>query len=191
MIIPYIISIAGNTIWALTPFKQAKTNYFYFFLVNAITSCLSLLDFIFLIHPAKIYVGKDLFLIIALFEFKKIPHYKYFILGVFALSILLPLIISVQILIYLLIVENIVIFFLILKKTILYSALTEKLNLFHFILLLLELSTITRYIVVVVDIKTGVIFYYLTAAFGILIGIYFLIFNENNSFKFALTLEQK
>jgi len=48
---------------------------------------------------------------------------------------------------------------------------------------------ITRFIVVAGNLKTGIIFFYLTAAFGILIGIFFLFYNEKNSPKLRLVKE--
>jgi len=189
MVIGQVIGYAVNIIWLLIPFRQMKTNYFFYFVVYTITSGLLLLDDILLIHPAKIYLGQGFFLIFSLYDFKKIPHYIFFISGILAISILLPFLISTEIITLCLIIQHIFIFFIVLRKAILYSALYEKLNLFHFVILLFEISVITRFIVIIGDIKTGVIFFYLTAAFGILIGIYFLLYNENNSFKFPLTTE--
>jgi hypothetical protein len=48
------------------------------------------------------------------------------------------------------------------------------------------MTLILRFIVVLEDINTGIIFFYITAAFGILLGIFFLFFNENNSPRFSL-----
>ncbi len=187
MVIPYLVNLTSCIIWLLIPFRQVKTNYFFFFLIYAITSGLLLLDDILLIHPAKIYLGQGIFLIIFLYDFKKIPHYIFFLLGILAVSIVLPFLISTEIITPLLIIEHVLIFFIILRKTIQYIAQHEKLNLFHFILLLFEISAITRFIVIIGDIKTGVIFFYITAAFGIIIGIYFLFYNEKNSFKIPLS----
>jgi hypothetical protein len=187
MIIPYFISYVLNIIWLIIPFRQIRTDYFFFFLIYAISSAFMLLDHFLLIHPAKIYLGQGFFLIISLYNFKKIPSYIIFLLGLLILSIVLPFLISIEIITFCLIVEHSLIFFIILKKTIQYSAKQEKLNVFHFVLLLFEISVITRFIVVIGNVETGIIFYYLTAAFGILIGVYFLFYNENDSLKIPLS----
>jgi hypothetical protein len=84
------------------------------------------------------------------------------------------------------IVEHVVIFFIILKRAVLYSFEFKKLNIFHFVLLLFEISAISRFMVVIGNLKTGDIYFYLTVAFGVLIGIFFLFYNENNSPKISL-----
>jgi hypothetical protein len=185
-VITSIISYILNPIWILIPLRQRRTRYFYFFLVYAISCILLLLDRIFLIHPAYLYLGVGFFLIISLYDFKKIPHFKLLLIGVLIVSVILPFLLSIEIITFCLIIEHVIIFVIILKHTVVYISSQEKLNLFHFVLLLYEISAITRFIVVMGDIKTGVIFFYITAAFGILIGIFFLFYNEKNSPKISL-----
>lgn len=189
MIIAQIIAYLVSAVWFLIPIKQIRTNYFFYFTVYAISSGLSLFNEILLIHPAKIYLAQGFLLIFSLYDFKKTPHYLFIIVVILTASILLTFIISAEVIIFILIIQHAFIFFLVLKKAILYSTQFEKLNLFHFVILLFEISVITRFLVIIGDIKTGIIYFYLTAAFGILIGIYFLFFNENNSFKFSLSKE--
>jgi hypothetical protein len=187
--IPYLINYTLYAVWSIIPFRQKKTNYFFFFLVYGITAVIMILDNILLIHPAYFYLGQGFFLIISLFYFKKIHRHILFLTGILIISIILPFILSIEIITFCLIIEHMIIFFIILKRTIIISIQQEKLNLFHFILLLFEISVITRFIVVAGNLKTGIIFFYLTAAFSILIGIFFLIYNEENSPKLRLVKE--
>jgi hypothetical protein len=187
MEIAKIIAHLTSAIWLFIPLRQIGTNYFYYFLINAISSALLLLNGFFYFHPAYLYLGQGLFLIISLFDFKKLPNYIFILLGILGVSILLPFIISIKIIPPLLIIEHIIIFLIILKKTIQYFAKYEKLVLFHFVLLLFVISLITRFYVIIQNIRTGIIFFYLTTALGILIGIYFLFYNEKNSFKISLS----
>ena len=186
MIIPVFIGFIGDTIWLLIPFRQVRTSFFFFFLIYAISSAVSLVDNILLVHPAYFYLGQGFFLIISLYNLKKIPHYKFFLLGILIISIILPFLISIGIITVILILQHVIIFFIILKRIVVYSNVQGKLNLFHFIVLLFEISAIMRFIVVAGDIRTGIIFFYLTAAFSILIGIFFLFYNVENSPKFSL-----
>jgi hypothetical protein len=187
MEIAKLIAYITSAIWLFIPLRQRGTNYFYYFLINAVSSAVLLINSFNLFHPAYLYLGQGLFLIISLFDFKKLPNYIHFLLGILFISILLPFLISLEVITPLLIIEHILIFFIILKKAIQYTALYEKLNLFHFILLLLEISAVTRFFVIIRNIRTGIIFFYLTTALGILIGIYFLFYNEKNSFKIPLS----
>lgn len=187
MSVPYFISTVGNIAWLFIPLRQKGTTYFYYFLVLAISCVFSFIDRFFLIHPARIYLGVFFFLIISLFNFKKIPNYVLFLIGVLIISIILPFLLSIRIITVCLIIQHAIIFFIILKRTILYSYREERINLFQFILLLYEITLVTRFMVVLHNIKTSIIYFYLTAAFGILIGIFFLFYNVENSPEFRLT----
>ena len=189
MIVGYVVGLIGNIVWLLIPFRQIRTNYFYFFLVLAVYSAFFLLDHILLIHPAKVYFGQGLFLIISLYNFRKIPYYIPFLLIILIISIILPIWLSIETIIPFLVVEHVIFFFIILKRTVLYSYQFKKLNIFHFVLLLFGITAITRFIVVLNNLRTGVIFFYITAAFGIFIGIFFLFYNENNSPEISLEKE--
>ena len=181
MIIAYVVGLISDIVWLLVPFRQFRTNYFYFFLVMAVISAFFIIDNVLLIHPAKVYLGQGLFLIVSLYNFRKIPYYIPVLLIILIISIILPMVLSVESIVPILLVEHIIIFIIILKKTILYSYHFKKLNVFHFVLLLFGITAITRFIVVLKNLRTGVIFFYITAAFGILIGIFFLFYNEKNS----------
>lgn len=189
MSIPITTNFIASTIWLIIPLRQIKTTYFFYFLIYAISSAFMLLDNILLIHPAYLYLGLGFFLITSLYNFKRIPHYILFLSGILIVSIILPFLLSIKTITFCLIIEHAIIFFIILKRIVLYSGQQGKLSLFHIILLLYEISLITRFIVVASNLRTGLIFFYLTAAFGILIGIFFLFCNEKNSPKFRLAKE--
>ena len=189
MTIPHLIPFIIALVWILIPFKQVKTKYFLFFLIYAVTAIFLLIDFFLLIHPAKIYLGQGFFLIISLFDFKKIPHYIIFLLSVLIISVILPFVLSINTITVILIIQHIILFAIILKRIIIYSNENKKLNIFQFVVLIYELALITRSIVVLGDTKTGLIFFYISAAFGIIPGIFFLFYNEKTSP--AIYLEKK
>src|SRR3990172_8270644 len=161
MSISHFIIYSGNIIWLLIPFRQLRTSFFFFFLIYALSCAVFLFDTILLIHPAYIYLVVGFFLI-------------------------LSFLISVGIITIILILQHVIIFFIILKRIVVYSSEQGKLNLFHFVLLMFEISAIMRFVVVAGNIRTGIIFFYLTAAFSILIGIFFLFYNVENSPKFSM-----
>ena len=184
--IPDIINYALSSVWLFIPFRQKGTLYFYYFLVLSITCVFSFIDKILLIHPAYFYFTIFFFLIISLFNFKKIPHYLTFLIGVLILSVVLDFLLPIEIITVCLIIQHTVILFIILKRTIIYSYQNGKLNLFQFVLLLYEITVVTRFLVILHNIKTNLIYFYLTAAFDILIGIFFLFYNVENSPKFSM-----
>jgi hypothetical protein len=186
MIIPIIISYVANVIWLGVPLRQIRNNYFFYFLLFSFSSAFSLLDHFIPLHPAYFYLGVSFFLIISLFNFKKFPHYILFLIGVLIISIILPFLLSITAITICLIIQHAVIFFIILKRTILYSYREEKLNLFQFVLLLYEITLVTRFLVILHNVRTSLVFFYLTGAFGILIGIFFLFYNEKNSPKLSM-----
>ena len=186
MVIAYIVGLASDILWLFIPLRQIRTDFFFFFTVNAITAAIILIDRYFLIHPANFYLGQGLFLILSLYKLEKIPSHILLIMCVFIISAALPFFISVQTITFILILEHIIIFTIILKRVVIYINRNLKINLFHFILLLFEISLATRFIVVLKDIRTSIIFFYTSAALGILIGIFFLFYNEINSPKISL-----
>jgi hypothetical protein len=182
MIIAYVIGILSDIVWLFAVFRQIKTNYFYFFLVLAV-SVILLLNFI---HPARLYLVQGLFLIVSLYNFRKIPYYIPVLLFTLIIAIILAIELSIKTIVPFLIVEHLIIFFIILKRTVIYSYEHKKLNVFHFVLLLFEITAITRFIVVLKNQRTGIIFFYIMAAFGIFLGIFFLFYNEKNSPQISL-----
>ncbi len=64
----------------------------------------------------------------------------------------------------------------------------RKINFFYFVLALYEFSKIAKYIILAIELKTGIIYFNLTGLFEILIGLYFVFYNENNAAKFKMML---
>lgn len=184
MIFAYIIGIVSSTIWLLIPLRQLKTNYFYYFLTYAIPASLTLINAFFPIDSRRFLPGLGLLTIISLFNFKKIPNYQLFLSGIVAISIYTAFIIQPLGIIIVSIVEHVIILLIILKKAILFTNSTKKINYFHILLILFEVSVITRFIPLIGE--KGLIFFYITAALGIFIGIFFLIYNEETSPQYFL-----
>jgi len=57
---------------------------------------------------------------------------------------------------------------------------TSGINFFHIVLVLLESSTIIKLLFYVFDLRNGVLNFFLSTAFEILIGVFFLIFREDD-----------
>jgi hypothetical protein len=67
---------------------------------------------------------------------------------------------------------------------------TGNINLFYVVLILYMLTIILKYITVIFDLSTGVIYFYLTSAFQILIALFFILYNIKDS-KLQLYIKGK
>jgi hypothetical protein len=186
MTIAHLVGFIADIVWLFIPIRQLRTNYFLFFLVNAITAAIIFIDQLLLIHPANFYLGQGIFLILSLYKLERKPSHILIIAVAFVISVSLPFFLSIHTITLILILEHMIIFTIILKKVVIYINQYLKLNFFHFLLLLLEITMATRFYVVIENIRTGIIFFYISSAFGIIIGIFFLFYNEKNSPAFSL-----
>jgi hypothetical protein len=112
--------------------------------------------------------------------------YPLFLLLVLFTGIFLPFFLTIPQITIILILQHLAAVIIVLKRAIQYSAENEKLKLFHFVFLLSELSTAIKFYLVTVNVKTGVFYFFLTTAFGVLIGIYFLFYNEKNTYEVSI-----
>ncbi|MGE5435591.1 MAG: hypothetical protein ACM3O3_00060 [Syntrophothermus sp.] len=57
----------------------------------------------------------------------------------------------------------------------------QKINYFYIVLVLYQLTVTLKFLIIILNVNTGPYFYFITTAFEILIGIYFIFFNNINS----------
>jgi hypothetical protein len=80
-----------------------------------------------------------------------------------------------------LIITHLIIFSKVLKDFIVEIFDSSKLNIFYLFFILYMLSLIIKLLFYITEVKTGYLYFYLTGAFEILIAVYFIFFNVNNS----------
>lgn len=168
-------------IWVLIPIRQFGTRFFLFFLILGLLDLTAfVLLIIFKINFELIYlVGTSLLLYPLLIGLKNV--YRFGIASILVVAafiifyytninpILFQMVIHLVILIYFL------------KVLILYYGLNRKVLFFHFFLLAYEFSLLLKFFVYWHELNLGLIYFYLTTIFQILIGIFFLFINEKNS----------
>lgn len=168
-------------IWFLVPIRQFKTRFFGYFLVLALMDPLYILltQFIVIDSPSYYLFCTIALIFPTLFDLQK--KYTIGLIGFFILWSWLAFykfpaqLIAIQIIIHL------IIFIFFLKVLILFFSKHRNLLLFHFILLIYEFSILLKFFVYSTQIGIGPIYYYVTTAIEILIGIFFIFVNEKNS----------
>lgn len=173
-------------IWLITPVRQFGTRFFYFFLV------LALIDFIFILisqfvlfNSLQYYLLCVLILLYAaLFELK--TKNRVLLIICFAVPGLLILLYQPQLSIVFQTIIHLIIFVIFLRVLIIHFAERRKLLWFHLILIMYEFSILLKFFVYYNELEIGLVYYYVTTAIQILIGIFFLFINEKNSPKLRI-----
>ncbi|MCL5031000.1 MAG: hypothetical protein M1480_18490 [Bacteroidetes bacterium] len=192
MIIANIILITSMIVWALTTFRQYKTNFFHFFLIFALMDPIALVFRLLTpVYPIRIYGILIPIIIISLINFRRTAK-NYLILSIIVLiNAFVSLYAAPGLLMVQLTLLHSIIFFIIMKISVTDVLKNKKLNLFYFVLALYEFSKIAKYIILLNELKTGIIYFNLTGLFEILIGVYFIFYNEKNAAKYKMNLNYK
>lgn len=188
--IPNLIVYTSIFVWLLPPIKQFRTEYFYFFLILAILDPVKILFFL-----TGDYSPVDIsfpFLILLVFSIFHTWFKKYFlaliilaiIISFFGKNLSMTADYSIKVVVYTFIL---VVFLLRMSRFLIQSG---NINLYYVVLILYVLSIILKYITLIFDLKTGVINFYLTSAFEIIIAFFFIFFNVNNE-KIHFTVKLK
>ncbi len=190
MLLAKYIIFFSILIWLATPLRQYKKNYFFFFLLYALTDpILILVHLFFHIHPYQAYSIFILLAVLSLLKFTWIKKYKVYISLAFLINIILSVYANLKYLSIDLILLNFIILIIFLSKAIFDVYKEDLINVFYFVICVYQISIIMKYVIFATNVKTGIIFFYLTSAFEILIGIYFIFYNERNSPKIKFKLK--
>jgi len=187
MLLPEIILFLSIIIWLFPPFRQYKGKFFFYFLILALLD--PLIDFIFLfasVNTIRIYSVADLFMIISLINLRKLQKYLPFILPITVIVIWFSSFLNIRFLNFFIVIEHLVILIIFLKMTIVDIYDSMRINLFYIMLDLYLSSLIFKFLANLIDLRFGLLYFYLTSAFEILIGIFFILYNEENSPKVKL-----
>ena len=177
-----VIALISIFIWIIIPLRQFNSKYFIYFLILAILDPLILIIQLFVVlEPFRIYSVAVLFQIMSLINFKKNAQFKFILFLVIIINIWLSFYLSISEILLLIIFENFIVLSLFFRLTILNIFESIKINLFYVILILYVLSIIMKFFVDYIDIKFGLNYFYLTSAFEIIVGIFFIFFNDKNS----------
>lgn len=168
-------------IWILVPVRQIKTRLFLYFLILGLIDLTSfILLYLFNLKFELIYLIGTVALLYPLLQF-------FNNLSKFTILIILT---GFALLIYYSSADNyilfqtgihFIIFFLFLRILVIHVGLHSQILVFHLFLLVYEFSLLLKFFVFLNEFEVGLIYYYVTTAFQILIGVYFIFVNEKNS----------
>jgi hypothetical protein len=175
------IQLFSVFIWLLIPLRQIKTRFFLFFLV------LAMMDFLYYLLTKAIIVDSlpyyllwtVILLYTALFDLKtKNRHILIICLVVPGLLILLY---QPQHSLLFQTIIHLIIFTIFLRVLIIHFGEKRNLLWFHLMLIVYEFSILLKFFVYYTEIEIGIIYYYVTTAFQILMGVFFIFVSEKNS----------
>ncbi len=184
MIISKIIFFIDIFIWLLPPFRQKRNKYFIYFLLLALSDPIFyLINLMHTVNPRPYYLAVSTLTLISLTK-KKLSLFLIPLAAVLILSLYNT---EIQIIIF---VIHFTILLYFLKDLILYASEKSKMNVFILILVMYEVSVMVKFAASYLF-TVGFLFYYLTTAFEILIGLFFVIYNDKNSPEIKLQMEPK
>jgi len=183
MLIIKAIAYITIIVWLIIPIRQFKTRFFLFFLIIGLLDPTAyILSLIFNLNIAVPHLlGTIILLYPALFEIKK-QIKLWLILTLFSTG-LIVVFYAISISIIIQIVIHLIIFISFLKVLVIYFSENRKLLLFHLMLVLYEFSLLLKFFVFYLEPGVGPAYYYVTTSFEIMIGIFFIFFNEVHSPK--------
>ena len=180
------IAIINSVVWLIIPIRQFKTRFFLFFLILGLLDPTAYIwDHIFKLNIAVPYLlGTIILLYPALFEIKK--KFKIGLIHALFTVGLIVVFYAINISIIIQIVIHFIIFISFLKVLVIFFSENRKLLLFHLILVLYEFSLLLKFFVFYLEPGVGPAYYYVTTSFEIMIGIFFIFFNEVHSPKLSM-----
>ncbi len=168
-----MISFLSICVWIFPPFKQYKSDYFYFFLVLAISSPVAVALFsLFRISPLIPAVTSTFFLISSLMSYRK-QRYFFIILSILWFVIALNFSIQRNILILTFIGGHIFVVIILISSLMKYIEKTKAVNLFLILLITYDLINILKFTASLLSIEQGVISFVLATFIQIFFGISF------------------
>jgi hypothetical protein len=191
MYLAKIIVYISILIWLLPPFRQIKGGYFLYFLILGYSDPLTLFFLWHLkLNPIYTHLIIALALTISIFYYTKILKIRWvvFLVLLFVLSLWLcdkntlfiPIAIFRILIVWQLFVSS--------ANEIL---LKHKINLYLSVLIFYELTSILKYIAVEINYTNGIYMFYLTLAFEMIICVFFIFYNLENSPLIKLPFSNK
>ncbi len=141
-------------------------------------------------QPESVYIIFIAMAILSLLGLNAIKKNIALIIVFIAASILIAFYASKRYMEVYLTLLHLMIFTIFLSKTLLDTYKDDIINVFYFVFCVYEISIIMKEIILAINIRTSIIFFYITSAFEILIGIYFILYNEKNGLKIKLNLKK-
>lgn len=192
MVIPYIIYYISVIVWLFPPLRQYRTKYFSFFLILALSDPFSSFFYHLLkIYPIRIYLIITFLLIVSVTYKNKSVRQIVLFAVILAGLVITDFYLKAAYIYDLNIFLSGILVFLFVKETILSFNKNLTINLFYLVLTLYEISVVLKFLFNIYLTNKGIVYFYTTTAFEILIGIFFIFYNVLNSPNFKLFDENR
>lgn len=168
-------------VWLFIPLRQFKTRYFWLFLALAMTDPLSIiLARSFHLVLSHFYVPFSILYLFIVMDFSKISFKKIsFSLLVITLGIISFIRYWEYSLIFIIVVLLLVLILLI-KNSFEFVIEKGSINIFHIVLVFYQMLSVLKFFSIINYFSTGIWFFFLSNILQTLIGIFFLIYREDN-----------
>lgn len=177
----YYFFFTSVLIWFIPPIRQYRTDYFYFFLILAVTDVFSLL-FNYIINIDQ-FLAFNLFSYFAVITLQK----KEFIVRYLSMLILTALvIISITIALpssnnFTFIIIHTVLLYIFLRRFIHNFYFMNMVNIFLLGLIFYEFTVITKFMNLITGFTNAYYYYVITSVFQIIFGLFFSVFREGDT----------
>lgn len=177
VIIANILTVA----WILPPFTQVKGRYFYFFYIVALSAISGFANYIFHFGGAQhVYLATTVLFLPSLFKTHMHKNFIYYLtLGVITYFISNTFL-SKSTPYFFELVIFIPTFIIVLSRIIKFIFDENKILIFECVLGLYLFSLIIKYIPLISEGESALVFYFLMTFFQIIIGVFFIFANEDN-----------
>lgn len=178
----YIILYVSSIVWLFPIIRQYKGNFFYFFLILGLLDPLNILDkkVLHLFHDSVFFAIASLLLFFSV-QNNLTSLLKGWVINLLLSILYLSLMLILPKLEILIAAIHLLILYKFIKITVIQLHNTGKFNLFYFVLVFYELSLIINLIVHLVGTDMGLVIFYSTLSFQILVAIFFTVFREDSS----------
>jgi hypothetical protein len=181
MAIARIIIYISSIIWLLPAVRQYGKTYFLYFLILALSDPFSILCITVIgIPPDYIHSIAALFLYYS-FGIDSNEFINKWLLNLLLIVFFLVAIVIVSDLNFIILILHFLIFLKFIKQVLISLHKTNAVNIFLLAFVFYELTIIMNILVFISSTETGIIFFYLTLSFQILVAIFFTIFREENT----------
>jgi hypothetical protein len=133
----------------------------------------------------------NIIVLFSLINFTSIKKYWYLFFLSLAIILLINHTSDNKLIVFTIILTHLIIFYIFLKDTAINYNKNGSLSIGYFIILLYEITAILKFCLALSNIRTGIIFFYLTTAFESFIAIFFTIYKLEESLSIKLALASK
>ena len=181
MYLAKIIAYISILVWLLPPFKQLKGGYFLYFLISGYSDPLALLlGQVFRLDPYYTHLLIAFLLSISILFYSKKLNSKW--IASLILLLMLSLWLGDKNTIFIpIIIFRFLIILQLLNSFANEFLLKQRINIYLSVLIFYEITIMLKYAAVGCNYSLGIYFYYLTSVFGMLICLFFIFYNLQNS----------